>query len=84
LGNWRLQRSRVRINVLACLGRDVRVRCVRKCSQSSPLNLCYTEGAGSRIYDTVLITKYRKVYSEFIESMYFDQLQQGEKQEMIT
>jgi len=25
-----------------------------------------------------LITKYRKVYSEFIESIYFDHLQQGD------
>jgi hypothetical protein len=31
-----------------------------------------------------LITKYRKVYSEFIESTDFDQLQQGEKQDMRT
>jgi len=28
-----------------------------------------------------LITKYRKVYSEFIESIDFDQLQQGDKED---
>ena len=28
-----------------------------------------------------LITKYRKVYSEFIESMDFEQLQQGDKED---
>jgi hypothetical protein len=31
-----------------------------------------------------LITKYRKAYSEYIESIDFDQLQQGEKQDMRT
>jgi len=28
-----------------------------------------------------LITKYRKVYSEFIESVDFEQLQQGDKED---
>jgi len=31
-----------------------------------------------------LITKYRKVYSEFIESIDFEQLQQGDKEDLRT
>ena len=31
-----------------------------------------------------LITKYRKVYSEFIESIYFDLLQQSDKEDKQT
>ena len=31
-----------------------------------------------------LITKYRKVYSEFIESIDFDQLQKGDKEDIST
>jgi len=31
-----------------------------------------------------LITKYSKVYSEFTQSIYFEQLQQGDKEDLRT